>query len=131
MLETNIDTSTITLTPTAIQAVKNLLQEKNLTGHALRIFISGGGCSGFQYGMAFEGRVRPEDTTFEMDGIKVVVDEMSINYLNGSKVDFINDPSGAGFKIENPNTFGGCNCGSSYSSRSENGDNNSSCCGCE
>jgi iron-sulfur cluster assembly accessory protein len=131
MLETKIDTSTITLTPTAIQAVKNLLQEKNLTGHALRIFISGGGCSGFQYGMAFEGRVRPEDTTFEMDGVKVVVDEMSINYLNGSKVDFINDPSGAGFKIENPNTIGGCNCGSSYSSNSEDSNDENGCCGCK
>jgi iron-sulfur cluster assembly accessory protein len=129
MLETNVETSTITLTPAAIQAVKNLLEEKNLTGYALRIFISGGGCSGFQYGMAFEGKVRPEDTTFEMEGIQVVVDEMSINYLNGSIVDFINDPSGAGFKIENPNIVSGCNCGSSYSSGEKDGCGTNGCCG--
>ncbi len=129
MLETKTDSSTITLTPAAIQAVKELLEKKNLTGHALRIFISGGGCSGFQYGMAFEGRLRPEDTIFEMDGIKVVVDEMSITYLNGSKVDYVDDPLGAGFKIENPNTIGGCNCGNSYSSQTNNADNKNGCCG--
>lgn len=129
MLETNIDSSTITLTPAAIQAVKDLLQNKNLTDHALRIFISGGGCSGFQYGMAFEGNIRPEDSTFEMDGIKVVVDEMSINYLIGSQIDYIDDPQGAGFKIDNPNTMGGCNCGSSYSSQEGGCGSPGSCCG--
>ncbi|MEN6299687.1 MAG: iron-sulfur cluster insertion protein ErpA [Anaerolineaceae bacterium] len=123
MLEANSESTSITLTPAAIQAIKDLKQTKNIPEHALRIFISGGGCSGYQYGMAFESRIRPEDFSYEFDGIKVVVDEVSINYLNGSTVDYIDDPNGAGFKIENPNAISNCNCGSSYNSQ----DN---CCGC-
>lgn len=129
MLEANLDSSTIEMTPAAIQVVKDLMENKKLTDHALRIFISGGGCSGFQYGMAFEANIRPEDTTFEMDGIKLVVDEMSINYLLGSKIDYIDDPQGVGFKIDNPNIMSGCHCGNSSSSGSPECGRESSCCG--
>lgn len=129
MLETNINSSPITMTPAAIQAVKELLESKNLTNHALRVFISGGGCSGFQYGLAFEGNVRPEDTTFDLDGIKVVVDEMSIIYLVGSRIDFVEDPQGAGFRIENPNSMGGCHCNSSNKSQEGGCGAPGSCCG--
>lgn len=124
MFETNTESPMISLTPAAIQAVKDLLQIKNLPNHALRMFISGGGCSGYQYGMAFESNIRAEDLTFDLDGIKVVVDEVSINYLDGSVVDYIDSSEGTGFKIENPNVIRQCNCGNSYNSR-RNG-----CSGC-
>ncbi len=113
-----IETEFITLTPTATQAVRELLEKRNLPDYALRVFIAGSGCSGLQYGMALEGNIRPEDLTGEFDGIKVVVDEVSIDYLRGSTVDYIDDPRGSGFKIENPNfastcgSNGGCSgCG--------------------
>jgi len=111
MLSEQIQTETITLTPAAVEAVRDLLKERNLQDHALRVFVSGGGCSGFQYGMALENNIREEDLTREFDGIKVVVDEVSIDYLRGATVDFVNTPQGSGFKIENPNIVP-CGCGS-------------------
>lgn len=124
MLESKTESPTISLTPAAIQAVKDLLLKKDLPNHALRIFISGGGCSGYQYGMAFERNIRTEDFTFDLDGIQVVVDEVSINYLNGSIVDYFDTSEGTGFRIENPNAIRQCNCGNSYNSQ------NKGCPGC-
>jgi iron-sulfur cluster assembly protein len=119
----------ITLTPPAIQAVRDLMNKRNLEGYALRVFVSGGGCSGFQYGMALENNIRVEDMVDEFDGVKVVVDEVSIEYLRGAKVDYIEDVMGSGFKIENPNAVSSCGCGNSFktgnSANSEGGG-----CGC-
>ena len=115
----------ITLTPSAVQAVRELLSQRKLTDHALRVFVSGGGCSGFQYGMALEPKIREEDLKAEFDGIQVVVDEMSINYLHGATVDYITTEQGAGFKIDNPNVMPGCGCGDSYSAKDGGG-----CSGC-
>ena len=115
----------ITLTPSAIQAVRDLLSQRKLTDHALRVFVSGGGCSGLQYGMALEPTIREQDLKAEFDGIQVVVDEISINYLHGATVDFVEGPQGSGFKIENPNAMPSCNCGSSYNSEDGGG-----CSGC-
>jgi iron-sulfur cluster assembly protein len=100
------------MTPAAVEAVRDLLKKRSLKDYALRVFISGGGCSGFQYGMALENNIREEDITSEYDGIKVVVDDVSIGYLHGATVDFVDTPQGAGFKIENPNFTPSCNCGS-------------------
>ncbi len=102
----------ITITESAAAAVRDLLTQRNLPGYALRVFVSGGGCSGVQHGLALEGRIRPEDTTFEAHGVKVVVDEVSIEYLRGATVDFVNMETGSGFKILNPNVLPTCNCGS-------------------
>jgi iron-sulfur cluster assembly protein len=111
----------ITLTPAAATAVRDLLEKRNLTGYALRVFISGGGCSGYQYGMALEGNVRENDLAYEFDGVKLVVDEVSINYLRGATVDYVEDIMGSGFKIENPNAVSSCGCGSSFRTKDDAG----------
>ncbi len=114
MLADQTQTEMITLTPAAVEAVRDLLQKRNLEGYALRVFVSGGGCSGFQYGMALEGNIREQDLCADFDGVKVVVDEISINYLRGATVDYVESVMGSGFKIENPNAIASCGCGSSF-----------------
>ncbi len=115
---TTIDTNLITLSTAASDAVKNILAEKNLEGYALRVYVAGGGCCGVNFGMALDNNFRDVDTTFEANGVKVVVDEVSIEYLRGASIDFINDPvRGAGFAVDSPNAKGhshgegGCACG--------------------
>lgn len=122
---TQIDSSSIKLSTAAADAVKNILAEKNLEGYALRVYVAGGGCCGVNFGMALDNNFRDVDTTFEMNGVKVVVDEVSIDYLRGASIDFINDPvRGAGFAVDSPNAKGhshgegGCACGSSASESS-------------
>ena len=121
MLRENIQTNAISITPAAAQAVRELLEKRELEGYALRVFISGGGCSGFQYGMALEGNIRENDLTYETEGVKVVVDEVSIDYLRGSTVDYVDDLMGSGFKIDNPNAVSTCGCGSSFRTKEESG----------
>jgi iron-sulfur cluster assembly protein len=111
----------ITLTPTAVEAVRDLFEKRNLKDYALRVFVSGGGCSGFQYGMALENNIREEDISSEFDGVKVVVDEVSIEYLHGATVDYVDTPQGSGFKIENPNIMPSCSCGNSADSGESGG----------
>jgi iron-sulfur cluster assembly protein len=118
----------IELTPSAAQAVKDLMAKKNLEGYALRVFIQGGGCSGFQYGMALDNRILENDTAVEFHGIKVLVDEMSINYLRGATVDYVDEMMGSGFKITNPNALSTCGCGQSFRT-SSGGQESSGGCG--
>ena len=106
-------TETITLTEPAAEAVRALLAERKLEGYALRVFISGSGCSGYQYGMALDNNVRTEDTIVEAHGVKVLVDEVSIQYLIGATIEYVTGPSGSGFKINNPNMAPSCGCGQS------------------
>ena len=117
-----ISTQTISLSPAASQAVQDILAEKNLEGYALRIYVSGGGCCGTQFGMALDDNIREVDTTFESNGVQVVIDEVSVDYLRGANVDYVNDPQrGAGFVVDSPNVKshdhshgeGGCACGGS------------------
>jgi len=119
-ISTQINTNTITLSSAAAQAVQNIMTEKNLVGYALRVYVAGGGCGGAQFGMALDNDIRDIDTTFETEGVKVVVDEVSIDYLMGASIDFVNDPQrGAGFVVDSPNakthSHGeeGCACGGS------------------
>jgi len=105
---------TITLTPAAANAVRDLLEKRELDGYGLRVYIQGGGCSGYQYGMALDNNFRDEDLVMEFHGVKVVVDEVSLNYMQGSTVDFVEDVMGSGFKVENPNAVASCGCGSSF-----------------
>jgi iron-sulfur cluster assembly accessory protein len=121
---TQIDTSTITLSTAASEAVRNILAERNLEGYALRVYVAGGGCCGANFGMALDNNFRDVDTTFEANGVKVVVDEVSIDYLRGATIDFVNDPvRGAGFAVDSPSAKehshehceGGCGCGGSCS----------------
>jgi iron-sulfur cluster assembly accessory protein len=130
MLNDPVEVEVISLTPAAAGAVKDLLTKRNLEGHALRVFVSGGGCSGFQYGMALEGNARDTDMTYEYEGVKVVVDEISIDYLRGATIDYVDDVMGSGFKIENPNAVSSCGCGSSFRTKNDpNSQNESAGCG--
>ena len=119
-ISTKISTDTITLSSAAAQAVQNIMDEKNLEGYALRIYVAGGGCGGTQFGMALDDNIREIDSTFDSEGVKVVVDEVSMEYLLGATVDFVNDPQrGAGFVVDSPNAKAhnhgedGCACGGS------------------
>jgi len=122
------DTQVIELTPSAAEAVKDLMAKKNLEGYALRVFVQGGGCSGFQYGMALDNRILENDTAAEYHGVKVLVDEMSMNYLRGATVDFVDEMMGSGFKITNPNAVSSCGCGQSFRT-SEGGEDSGGGCG--
>jgi iron-sulfur cluster assembly accessory protein len=118
----------ITFTQPAAEAVREVLSQKNLPGYALRLFISGGGCSGYQYGLALDSNVRTDDLIIETDGIRLIVDEVSIKYLHGATVDYVDDPASSGFKIINPNMISSCGCG--QSSNSAEGEDSSGCSGC-
>jgi iron-sulfur cluster assembly accessory protein len=116
------ETPVITLSAAASNAVKNILKERDLEGYALRVYVAGGGCCGVNFGMALDNNFRDVDTTFNLDGVNVVVDEVSIEYLQGATIDFVNDPErGAGFAVTSPNAKGhehaegGCGCGGSCS----------------
>ena len=121
-------TQSVSLTQPAAAAIRDVLQQKNLPGYALRLFISGGGCSGYQYGLALDSNIRSEDKVFETEGIKLIVDEVSIKYLQGSTVDYVDGMTSSGFKIINPNAVSSCGCGQSFSSSDEEA--SSGCSGC-
>ena len=105
----------LTLTANAAEMVKDLISQQDRDDLALRVYVSGGGCSGLQYGMALDENIEADDHLFETSGVKVVVDAMSLRYIGGSVVDYIDTGMGGGFKVENPNSTGGCGCGSSFS----------------
>jgi iron-sulfur cluster assembly accessory protein len=114
----------LTLSPAAATAVRNIMDEKKLEGYALRVFVAGGGCCSVQFGMALDNQIRENDLAFESDGIKVIVDDASIQYLRGGKIDFINDPRhGQGFIVDSPaakKEGGECGCGNhSHASHAE------------
>ena len=112
VVEKPVSTPVLVVTPLAVDKIKNLLAEKGLTEHGLRVFIAGGGgCSGYQYGMAFEKNPQESDRIIEIDGVRLIVDAMSLPYLEGSNIDFIDGPMGGGFRIENPNAASECGCG--------------------
>jgi len=114
------------LTPLAAEKLKAVMKEKNLTAHGLRVFIAGGGCSGLQYGMAFENTTEEGDFVFESNGVRVYVDGASAMYLEGASVDYVDSPMGEGFRVENPNAVPTCACGESLSAGAGDG----AACGC-
>lgn len=137
MSETNeligIETNTITLTSAAADRIRALMQEKQLDNHALRVFISGGGCSGYQYGMAFEGNPREDDVRVAYGEIQVVIDPMSYGHLAGARIDYVEDLMGGGFSIDNPNAVSTCGCGHSFKTEGKTAEAEShagGACGC-
>jgi iron-sulfur cluster assembly accessory protein len=130
MLAEQVQTEFVTLTPAGAKAVQELLQKRNLEGYALRVFVQGGGCSGFQYGMALENNIRDADITGDFYNVKVVVDEISIDYLRGATIDYVDEVMGSGFKIENPNAVSACGCGSSFRTKNDAASGESGGCGC-
>ena len=105
----------ITLTPTAISAIDKFIKSSATPVAGLRIAISGGGCSGFQYGMRLEETRAEDDVVVEVDGLTLLVDPFSAPLLAGVSVDFVDSLQGSGFKFVNPNASSSCACGSSFS----------------
>ncbi len=116
----------LTLTGKAVDVVKTLLSE-NPEANGLRIAVTGGGCSGYQYGMALEQSAQAEDTILAIDGISVFVDDGSAPLLTGVIVDYVDELSGSGFRFENPNAKSSCGCGSSFSTDDRPAATSSSC----
>lgn len=109
------NTPVLSVTPAAGQIIRNLLDQRQIPNHVLRVFVSGGGCSGLQYGMAFEAEPQDFDTVVSAsDGVRLVIDPTSLMYLQGSTVDFIDSLMGGGFRIDNPNAVSSCGCGHSF-----------------
>jgi iron-sulfur cluster insertion protein len=105
----------INVTPAAASKINELLTEENKVEAGLRVFVQGGGCSGFQYGLMIEENGGAGDQVFESNGIRLFVDPVSVSYLKGAEVDFVDTITGGGFTIKNPNATSTCGCGSSFS----------------
>jgi iron-sulfur cluster insertion protein len=105
----------LVFTDSAVSKVKELIEEEKNEELMLRVFISGGGCSGFQYGFSFDEKTTDGDTIVEKEGVKLLIDPMSIQYLTGAEIDYSEGLEGAQFVIRNPNAQTTCGCGSSFS----------------
>ena len=105
----------LVFTDAAASKVKELIEDEENNSLMLRVFISGGGCSGFQYGFTFDEDSADGDTIIEKDGVKLLIDPMSIQYLTGAEIDYSEGLEGAQFVIRNPNATTTCGCGSSFS----------------
>ena len=105
----------ILVTENAARRIAALRTQEQAENAFLRIAVSGGGCSGFQYGLSFDDQRNDDDFVFERDGVTVVVDDVSLGLLNGAEVDFVEDLMGASFQIRNPNAASSCGCGNSFS----------------
>jgi len=103
------------VTESAARRIAEVMAQEGATNAFLRIAVSGGGCSGFQYGFTFDDAMNDEDRTFEKDGVKVVIDETSLGLLAGAEIDFVEDMMGAAFQVRNPNAASSCGCGNSFS----------------
>ncbi|HZP43830.1 MAG TPA: iron-sulfur cluster insertion protein ErpA [Candidatus Binatia bacterium] len=108
--------ASVTLTPKAVEMVKVLRAKEGFSeAHALRVAVVGGGCSGFSYQLNFDDASQPGDVVLEYDGVRVVVDPTSAQYLAGTQIDFVSNLHGGGFKFSNPKATHTCGCGSSFS----------------
>ncbi len=103
----------ITLTDNAAQHIKTLWAEQGVEGKALRVSVEAGGCSGMEYGMAFDDK-KADDEIVRHDGVEVLIDPMSASFLKGSVIDYVDSLQGSGFKINNPNVHSSCGCGRSF-----------------
>jgi len=103
----------VTITPHAAGKVREMMEEQGALNKGLRVFVTGGGCAGYSYGMAFDERGE-DDTVAEVEGVDVLVDSDSLPILEGAVVDYIDDLTGAGFTIQNPNAVKTCGCGHSF-----------------
>ena len=130
-VETQVQEVEMTVTPAAVAIIKNLLQERNIPDYSLRAFVTGGGCSGMQYGMSFEETPREYDKVVSVDGVSLLVDPTSLVYLEGATIDFVDSLIGGGFRIDNPNAVSSCGCGSSFKSKDgEGAADDASCSSC-
>jgi iron-sulfur cluster insertion protein len=105
----------ITVSASAARRIAEVMASEGSANAFLRIAVSGGGCSGFQYGFTIDDSRQGDDRVFEKDGVHVIVDETSLGLLNGAEIDFVEDLMGASFQIRNPNAASSCGCGNSFS----------------
>jgi iron-sulfur cluster insertion protein len=110
-----MENTMLELTESATIRLKEIIKEENNPTLKLRIFVQGGGCSGMQYGFTFDDAANEDDFALEFDGVEVLVDAMSSQYLTGAKINYKEDIMGASFSIDNPNAQTTCGCGSSFS----------------
>lgn len=115
----------VTMTERAATEISSLLRQQSKEDHMLRVWIAGGGCSGFQYGMALDDQAADDDMSFDSHGVTVLVDPKSHEYLDGAEIDFVETVMGGGFKVNNPNASGCGGCGGGCGDKEE-----SSGCGC-
>ena len=124
MIEQNqqsvVETSIINMTPAAADKVRELLTQENDPSLALRVFVAGGGCSGLQYGMTLDEE-QDGDTVIRISEFNILVDEMSVGYIDGSEIDYVDSLMGAGFTVNNPNAVSSCGCGHSFKTASGGG----------
>lgn len=109
------DSEFLVFTDSAVAKVRELIEEEGNPALKLRVFVSGGGCAGFQYGFTFDEDVNEDDTSLEKDGVTLLVDAMSYQYLVGAEIDYTEGLEGSQFVIRNPNATNTCGCGSSFS----------------
>ena len=104
----------ISLTASAAKRIAELKAQENLPAAFLRLAVSGGGCSGFQYGFSFDDARQDDDSAFERDGVTLVIDATSLELVDGAEIDFVEDLMGAAFQVRNPNASSSCGCGKSF-----------------
>lgn len=105
----------VSLSAGAVERLREILAVPEHAGGVLRITVDGGGCSGFAYGFAIESAINDDDLVIKKDGVTVVVDPVSLGFLDGAEIDYVNEMVGAAFKINNPNAISSCGCGNSFS----------------
>ena len=118
----------IALTSKARNHIESLLAERDKQGHGLRVFVSGGGCSGMQYGMTIEPKSRALDTVVEDNGINVFIDPTSLMHMDGASIDYKETLMGGGFRIDNPQAVTSCGCGHSFRTSDSQGSTDKACC---
>ena len=118
----------IALTSKARNHIERLLAERDKQGHGLRVFVSGGGCSGMQYGMTIEPKSRALDTVVEDNGINVFIDPTSLMHMDGASIDYEETLMGGGFRIDNPQAVTSCGCGHSFRTSDSQGSTDKACC---
>lgn len=123
-----IEQAVVTITDEALGQLQTLLEQEGNPDLGLRLFVSGGGCSGLQYGMAFDDEIRDGDEVVQQGGVKIIVDDFSAPHVRGSEIDYVDGLMGAGFTVHNPNAVHSCSCGHSFDTGDDAG--SAQACGC-
>jgi len=127
-IDNSVDNSPlVSITPAAAEKAIALLESREVTDGALRVFVAGGGCSGYQYGMAIARGKEDDDIVIEAHGVSIVVDPESAQHLRGAEIDYVDDIMKSGFSINNPNAVKSCACGSSFQTADNSGDPRNCC----
>ncbi len=127
MNDTIENTATLNVTEAALNTVRDLLVQKEVPDYGLRVYVSGGGCSGLQYGMALDKKPQKYDHIIELEDVRIFIDPSSMVYMDGATIDYENNEMGGGFKIDAPYTAPACSCGTSSNSCSTAGHSCSTC----